>query len=163
MSKYTEKFKDPRWQKRRLLILERDEWTCQYCGEKEETLNVHHLWYEKGKDPWEYPDECLITLCEGCHELDHESRANEEQNLLRELKIKKFSSSDLSNLLISLHFIDYNFPIKDFIKLFDWLSKDRLKLELLISFFWGMEKRRKYLAKNEPGWSDIPTKKLGKK
>ena len=65
---YREKLKDPRWQKKRLEIFERDEFRCRYCGTTEKTLSVHHLFYIKGCDPWEYPDEVVITLCEDCHE-----------------------------------------------------------------------------------------------
>jgi len=45
MSKYFEKFKDPRWQKKRLEIMERDQWTCQDCGSTDRSLNVHHMRY----------------------------------------------------------------------------------------------------------------------
>lgn len=48
---YLELLKDPRWQKRRLEILERDGWECQNCGGKDKTLHVHHKRY-RGK-PWE--------------------------------------------------------------------------------------------------------------
>lgn len=64
---YAEKLKDPRWQKKRLQILERDNWECQECAEKEKTLHVHHKNYYSGKDPWECNDNNLITLCETCH------------------------------------------------------------------------------------------------
>jgi len=47
--KYSEKLKDPRWQKKRLKVLERDNWECKQCGEKEETLHIHHLLYDKDK------------------------------------------------------------------------------------------------------------------
>ena len=66
-SEYSEKLKDPRWQKRRLEILERDEWMCVLCANKERTLHVHHCWYEDNVDPWDYPPHCLVTLCEDCH------------------------------------------------------------------------------------------------
>ena len=70
MSKtYAEKLKDPRWQKKRLEILERDKFACRYCADKEKTLHVHHVYYEKGKSPWEYEGDMLLTLCERCHEL----------------------------------------------------------------------------------------------
>jgi len=36
---YAEKLKDPRWQKKRLEIMERDEWTCQWCVDSESPLN----------------------------------------------------------------------------------------------------------------------------
>jgi hypothetical protein len=64
---YNEKLKDPRWQKKRLLIFDRDNWTCQCCGDKEMTLNVHHTAYVG--DPWDCPDEKLVTVCEDCHEI----------------------------------------------------------------------------------------------
>jgi len=66
---YSEKLKDPRWQKKRLEILQRDEWTCQLCQETEETLVVHH--YKYSGEPWEVEDKYLMTLCESCHESEH--------------------------------------------------------------------------------------------
>lgn len=68
---YSEKLKDPRWQKKRLQILARDKFTCINCGDDKNTLHVHHAMY-LGKNPWETPDECLDTLCEHCHEFEHE-------------------------------------------------------------------------------------------
>jgi 5-methylcytosine-specific restriction endonuclease McrA len=66
-SEYYEKLKDPRWQKKRLEIMERDRWKCKKCGNKENTLNVHHIAYFKNYEPWEVPDGFLITFCEQCH------------------------------------------------------------------------------------------------
>ena len=74
MSSYVEKFKDPRWQKKRLEIMERDDFTCTICGNSEKTLNVHHGYYERGKQPWDYPDIALKTLCEDCHEEWHQAK-----------------------------------------------------------------------------------------
>src|SRR6185503_9899629 len=68
---YAEKLKDPRWQKKRLEILERDNWACFICGDKETTLHVHHEEYVKGREPWEAVDYMLTTLCENCHEVTH--------------------------------------------------------------------------------------------
>lgn len=65
--KYTEKLKDPQWQKKRLEILQRDNWTCKGCGDNKSTLHVHHKKYIFGRDPWEYENNMLITLCEFCH------------------------------------------------------------------------------------------------
>lgn len=64
---YAEKLKDPRWQKKRLRILERDGFKCLYCSDTDKTLHVHHGYYESGKDPWDYEDDTLHTLCEDCH------------------------------------------------------------------------------------------------
>lgn len=63
---YAEKLRDPRWQKRRLHILERDGWRCARCDADDKMLVVHHVWYHR--EPWEAPDEALITLCEECHD-----------------------------------------------------------------------------------------------
>lgn len=67
-STYSEKLRDPRWQKKRLEIMERDGFKCRACGSGTDTLNVHHLYYDKGASPWEYENDALITLCESCHE-----------------------------------------------------------------------------------------------
>ena len=64
---YNELLKHPKWQKKRLKILERAGFECEYCESKENTLHVHHGYYEKGLKPWEYPDESLHCLCENCH------------------------------------------------------------------------------------------------
>jgi hypothetical protein len=64
---YSEKLKDPRWQRKRLEIMERDDFTCVICHNAESTLNVHHCYYGKGRSPWEYDSQHLITLCHECH------------------------------------------------------------------------------------------------
>lgn len=66
---YSELLKDPRWQKKRLQIMERDGFACKLCGNKEKTLHVHHLAYTK--KPWDADDKELVTLCESCHTLIH--------------------------------------------------------------------------------------------
>jgi hypothetical protein len=65
--KYSEKLKDPRWQKKRLQILERDTCTRRACRAKDKTLNVHHIFYLSGTEPWDIPDGLLITFCCDCH------------------------------------------------------------------------------------------------
>ncbi len=64
---YYEKLKDPRWQKLRLEVMSRDEFKCRCCHAATETLNVHHAFYAKGRDPWDYESHTLHTLCESCH------------------------------------------------------------------------------------------------
>lgn len=67
MSDYLELLKHPYWQKKRTIILQRDNFTCQKCNDTLSTLHIHHLYYNLDCYPWEYPDEALITLCELCH------------------------------------------------------------------------------------------------
>jgi hypothetical protein len=66
---YSEKLLDPRWQKKRLEILNRDNFTCRKCEDTENTLHVHHKYYES-EFPWETSNEHLITYCADCHKLE---------------------------------------------------------------------------------------------
>lgn len=77
---YSDRLKDPRWQKKRLEIFEMDNWFCQYCWQKDATLIVHHLYYLP-VEPWEYPNEALITLCEDCHTFLHSPLTDDEIKL----------------------------------------------------------------------------------
>ena len=97
-SNYSEKLRNPLWQKKRLEILERDEWQCQACGDKNNTLMVHHLLYKKNKEPWDIENSSLITLCESCHEFEHSHRQDYEEFLLNELKIYGYLTIDLDNI-----------------------------------------------------------------
>jgi hypothetical protein len=67
MKTYSEKLKDPRWQRKRLKIMQRDDFTCTLCGDSKSTLNVHH-WEYKG-EPWDVDNDNLSTVCVTCHEL----------------------------------------------------------------------------------------------
>ena len=95
---YGKKLRDPRWQRRRLEILERDGWACALCGDDISTLAVHHRWYEKDIEPWEQSNESLVTLCERCHQLEYDERPGAETALLRALRRAGFWSFDLEIL-----------------------------------------------------------------
>jgi hypothetical protein len=64
-TQYQETLRDPRWQRKRLKIMERDNWACAICGATDQPLNVHHLEYSG--EPWEIADSQLITVCEDDH------------------------------------------------------------------------------------------------
>jgi hypothetical protein len=66
-SAYQKKLDDPRWQKKRLEILERAEWKCELCGSDSEQLQIHHRYYVANRDPWNYPDWSLRCCCHSCH------------------------------------------------------------------------------------------------
>lgn len=68
---YSEKLRDPKWQKLRLRVMEYAEWRCQICGISDRTLHCHHSYYTKGKQPWQYPDGSIICICDRCHEKIH--------------------------------------------------------------------------------------------
>jgi len=98
---YAEKLKDPRWQKKRLEVLNRDGWRCTECGNNTVELHVHHEKY--GSEPWDVDSKFLKTLCQPCHKAEHskpktnvinikEMRSVPKRALLSELlAIRKFS------------------------------------------------------------------------
>jgi 5-methylcytosine-specific restriction endonuclease McrA len=63
---YRDDLLDGRWQKKRLSVMNRDDFRCRACSTTNR-LTVHHLYYETGKSVWEYEDESLVTLCQDCH------------------------------------------------------------------------------------------------
>jgi hypothetical protein len=65
---YKEQLKHPKWQKKRLEIMSRDKWTCRACGNMDNMLQVHHLYYMPNNKAWEYDNEAYVTLCWECHE-----------------------------------------------------------------------------------------------
>jgi 5-methylcytosine-specific restriction endonuclease McrA len=71
---YKEQLKSPKWQKKRLEIMQRDNWKCVLCGMDDRQLQVHHKEYIKGFKAWEYPDILLITLCDICHYFEHQKK-----------------------------------------------------------------------------------------
>jgi len=68
---------DERWKKKRKEILARDHHRCVNC-QSQDKLQVHHRQYHfqmklrKFKDPWDYPDVLMITLCQRCHQRGHQ-------------------------------------------------------------------------------------------
>ncbi|MDZ7892353.1 MAG: hypothetical protein U5L73_11425 [Rhodoferax sp.] len=80
---YKEQLLHPNWQRKRLEILQRDDFACKLCLDKESTLHVHHKQYGKGRMAWEYPNDELVTLCEACHDTMHE-----QQGMLRDVTAK---------------------------------------------------------------------------
>jgi len=89
---YLDKLKDPRWQKKRLEILEAAGWACEDCGSNGRTLHVHHKRYRKHADPWEYDRKELLALCEQCHK-DVTLLLDDINKLLSEMSIAKLVSA----------------------------------------------------------------------
>lgn len=84
-SAYSTLLKDPRWQKKRLEVLQRDDFVCQECFDSESTLHVHHKYYRKGQAPWDYPLRALITLCESCHKNESKDFYDIRKDLIEKL------------------------------------------------------------------------------
>ena len=95
---YSEKLRDPRWQKKRLKILERDKWRCQYCGNTKDQLQVHHTLYSNC-EPWDEAEENLKTICLGCHNAIQKLK---DKTILDEMLGREFSPRSISNFLTAL-------------------------------------------------------------
>lgn len=159
--KYAEKFKDPKWQKKRLQILERDGWCCQVCYNADDTLHIHHRWYEKGKDPWEYPDDCLVTLCDGCHEDETQSIRLICGNLTQAVK-SKFLSGDIIELVVGFTEMPIvHVPSIQAAALNWFLSSETSMRSLVRLYFESLSKQHnangiKDVSNNESSVSNIP-------
>lgn len=61
--------KSDAWQRKRFVVMKRDNWECVYCGDR--AVQVHHLKYARkniGKEPIEW----LVSVCKSCHDEQHE-------------------------------------------------------------------------------------------
>lgn len=68
---YQQQLQSPKWQQKRLEIMQRDKFHCQACDSDEKQLTVHHYKYRKNAMAWEYDDSMLVTLCSDCHKKIH--------------------------------------------------------------------------------------------
>lgn len=125
---YAEKLRDPRWQKKRLEIMQRDDFACQWCGDKESTLNIHHKRYLSGKNPWEYENDLLVTYCQYCHSIVEDNKKyGRTLSVIRRFKDDdgKFNSSAFSlddKNCFAFYTIQNGNPICDL-----YISKESLK------------------------------------
>lgn len=97
-SDYRKKLLDPKWQKKRLEILNRDEFKCVECKSDCKTLHVHHKNYIFGNEPWDYPSTNFITLCEDCHQME-EYFKNEFKGLVHDLLLMGHTYTSITNWL----------------------------------------------------------------
>jgi hypothetical protein len=100
---FKEQIKHPNWQKRRLEILQKDNFACQMCGDKESPLHVHHLRYVKGLKYWEYKDWELITLCEECHSFEHLAKDEITGEKIKNIRDLGISNTEIVAFLDCIH------------------------------------------------------------
>lgn len=63
---------------------------CQVCKRTGVMTQVHHVAYEAGKKPWEYPDEDVVLLCEPCHSQLHVQLQRFRRHVFGKLKPREF-------------------------------------------------------------------------
>ena len=68
---YATSLQDPKWKAKSKQIRDRDGHKCVKCNAKEVELHVHHKYYLPNREPWDYTDKALITLCGACHDKEH--------------------------------------------------------------------------------------------
>lgn len=110
---YSEKLKDPRWQKKRLEVLQRDNFTCTLCSDAETELHIHHKEYIYGNEVWNYENDNFQSLCKDCHLLVESIK---EDNLTVLISIKTHISekvvitailkTELNELSVSLTYVE---------------------------------------------------------
>lgn len=106
---YKDQYIHPKWQKKRLEILERDGFSCMCCGEENKQLHVHHKYYIAGKNIWDYPNDSLITLCCDCHKIESQNIDKSCELLLMAFK-EKFSSFEIRDFACYLHSSYFKYP-----------------------------------------------------
>lgn len=142
---YKQKLLDPRWQKLRLRILERDDWTCQICWNKEETLHVHHRIYSKGGEPWDTPEWALVTLCATCHEEETAGRKEQEQSLLLGLA-RYFFHADINGLAIGFQSLEPLCSPRIVADAYSWALESKDAQQKIIDMYYDY-----WVAKHEKG------------
>jgi len=119
---------DPRWQKKRLEILQRDAFKCTECGDEQSTLHVHHRYYVKGRKCWQYPMFAFTSLCEKCHNATHDSEDDDFQITEWESGIALLTSGsnwphELWQLAELLN-VDFKITLKDLIAFLERRAKE---------------------------------------
>lgn len=122
---YSEKLKDPRWQKKRLEILSRDNFKCQCCGSGEKELHVHHKQYSATGNPWDIGNWALISLCYECHNIEEWLKSQNRKSDLTH--IQQSLVNDTIGQLIDFYYVGHQKELfDDLIEFFK--SKDKKNL-----------------------------------
>ena len=68
---YREKLSTDEWKTFAKENRERVGNACEICKRGDRRLNVHHIAYKQGMEPWEYDVGDVVVLCEVCHNEMH--------------------------------------------------------------------------------------------
>lgn len=153
---YAQLLRDPRWQKKRLEIMQRDDFTCMRCYTSKETLNVHHCYYVFGRNPWEYENESLLTLCEHCHEGETNHGKQAKDSLVRALARKGFTGIEFEDLASSIEETDFSlfgYPPEVVASIIAFAIRSEDFRAILIEEFWKDTKERaRRIERINGGW-----------
>lgn len=155
---YLAKLRDPRWQKMRLKILERDGWTCQICLDTASTLHVHHRYYSRETEPWDYPAAALVTLCEECHTTETAQRRLDEESLLHVLRKRGFFCKEIVYLTCAFDFMQPDSSPELIVNMIDWVLQDASVIAALREAYFAALAQRghrgvlEYFTEQQQAW-----------
>lgn len=139
---YQEKLRDPRWQRKRLKILERDNFECTDCGNDSIELHVHHKVYSKG-DPWDSPDEHLATLCKNCHQDITFNLKEALDRLVVAIKIAGINANSVNELADAFENMKFNHINEVVVSaLCKAIEDDDIQRKLIGEYFENRSKKR---------------------
>jgi 5-methylcytosine-specific restriction endonuclease McrA len=96
---YKQQLQNPLWQKKRLEIMQRDNFTCLMCNSNKHQLHIHHLYYEKNTEIYNYDNECYLTLCNICHDFFHSKLTKVISLIAFQIVKNKIDILELDNFL----------------------------------------------------------------
>jgi hypothetical protein len=122
---YSDKLKNQLWQRKRLEILQLRGFKCELCNCETKELHVHHRFYLKGREVWQYDNDVFQVLCCDCHKKEHSKSVDKEYNLPKNYKeiiqltdgeglnnsdhlleiLQTFTMYDLTTVLVDLRII----------------------------------------------------------
>lgn len=104
-------------------VLNRDNYTCQICGEKDTRLEIHHIQF-RSKGGSNRMDN-LVTLCRDCHKQIHSN------GLVFDKKIKSFKHASHMNIMRSRLVEELRLEFGNVFETFGYLTKyNREKLNI---------------------------------
>jgi len=106
---------------------------------------VHHLYYEYGKEPWEYPLEAFVTLCETCHLIESEERPKAEKTLIETLRKGRACADEIVDLARGIWFVLQRKEHATWAMMLEYFLEDEDRFIKLMDEFWdAVQKRKKH-------------------
>lgn len=87
---YKEKLQSQEWRDFSRAAKENANYACQMYKRGKVRLNLHHLFYDLNKEPWEYEPQDVVVICEGCHNEIHDQLQNFRRFVFGKLNPQSF-------------------------------------------------------------------------
>ncbi len=114
--------------------MQRDKFMCQICGDEESMLTVHHKVYEKNREPWEYEDNYLVTVCDSCHKNQHSEESTYTPLLIKQIKVAGFFADDIRELATGFNMCSFSkYNHKEIMQAISFLIGNKELLESLVN------------------------------